>query len=251
MITMSHMMSQLSKVISDVSVLRRILFAVAHLPPNCPRLWEIAVQFGVGQRQSRNTITPAQAHVLFENLSELNSEAFVNDQSLLTELSQHQFPHSSSPQLGIVLISPKTVCCKCGGPLFLRADRPSRMVIYDDKLGTLPATHYHKDCRKPQCRVHQYYGYHTIGDEGKSCHDDDCLLLPYFISTQKTAFSMTLLRNYDAELLIGQVNYKQQANIYNYVHGYLAAKPEETEESHSHAETAGPRYLYHPLIKEG
>ena len=133
----------------------------------------------------------------------------MNDQSLLTELSQHQFPHCSSPPLGIVLISPKTVCCKCGGPLFLRADRPSRMVIYDDKLGTLPATHYHKDCRKPQCRVHQYYGYHTIGDEGKSCHDDDCLLLPYFISTQKTAFSMTL-RNYDTELLIGQVSYKQQ-----------------------------------------
>ena len=147
---MSHMMSQLSRVITDVSVLRRILFAVVHLPPDC-------LQFGVGQRQSRNTITPAQAHVLFENLSELNSEAFVNDQSLLTEFSQHQFPHSSLPPLGIVLISPKTVCCKCGGPLFLRADRPSRMVIYDNKLGTLPATHYHKDCRKPQCRVHQYY----------------------------------------------------------------------------------------------
>ena len=62
---------------------------------------------------------------------------------------------------------------------------------------------------------------------------------------------MTLLRNYDAELLIGQVSYKQQANIYNYLHGYLAAKPEETEESQSHAETARPRYLYHPLIKEG
>ena len=62
---------------------------------------------------------------------------------------------------------------------------------------------------------------------------------------------MALFWNYDAELLIGQVCYKQQANIYNYVHGYLVAKPEETEESQSHAETAGPTYSYHPLIKEG
>ena len=41
---------------------------------------------------------------------------------------------------------------------------------------------------------------------------------------------MTLVQNYDAELLIGQVSYKQRANIYNYIHGYLAANPNETDE---------------------
>ena len=78
--------------------------------------------------------------------------------------------------------------------------------------------------------MHQYYGYHTIGDEGKLFFDTDWLLLPYFISTQKTAFSMTLLQKYDAELLIDQVSYKQRANIYNYTHGYLATNSEETEQ---------------------
>lgn len=150
--------------ISDVSVLRRILFAVAHLPSDCPQLWEIAIHFGTKQKGSRNHITPSQAHILFENLRELNSEAFANDQSLLQELSQHQFPPSSSHSLGIVLISPRTECCKCQTPLSLRSDRPSRIVIYDDRLGTLPGTHYHKYCRKPRCQVHQYYGYHTRGD---------------------------------------------------------------------------------------
>lgn len=227
---MSNILGQLSQVISDVSVLRRILFAVAHLPSDCPQMWEIAIDFGTKQKGSRNDITPTQARVLFENLHELNSEAFVNDQSLLQELSQHPFPPSSPHPLGIVLISPRTECCKCQGPLSLRSDRPSRIVIYDDRLGTLPGTHYHKYCRKPRCRVHQYYGYHTRGDEGELYYDDDWSTLPYFVSTQKTAFSVTFLQNYDAELLIGQVSYKQRANIYNYVHGYLALQRVETEE---------------------
>lgn len=57
-------------------------------------------------------------------------------------------------------------------------------------------------------------------------YDDDWSTLSYFVSTQKTAFSVTLLQNYDAELLIGQVSYKQRANIYNYIHGYFAAQVE-------------------------
>ena len=224
---MSNVLGQLSKVISDISVLRRILFAVAHLPCDCPQLWEIAVHFGTGQRESRNTITPAQARILFENVQELNSEAFVNDHSLLQELSQHQFPPSSPHPLGIVLISPKVKCSQCQRPLSLRADRPSRIVIYDDRLGTLPGTHYHKYCRMPRCSVHQHYGYHTKGNAGELHYDSDWSALPYFVSTQKTAFSMTLLQNYDAEL---QVSYKQRADIYNYVHGYLTAQQLEAEE---------------------
>ncbi len=90
----------------------------------------------------------------------------------------------------------------------------------------------------------------TKGDEGKLYYDDDWSTLPYFVSTQKTAFSVTLLQNYDAELLIGQVSYKQRANIYNYVHGYLAAKPVETEEddlsieSPLESDTRYPRVLH-------
>ncbi len=220
------MLGQLSEVISDVSVLRRILFAVAHIPHDYPGLWEAAVLFGVGQKGQRNPITSDQARILFENLSELNSEAFVNDESLLVELSQFQLPNSSSP-LGIILISPKTHCCRCGGPLSLRADRPSRVCIYDDTVGTVPGTHYHKLCRKPRCKLYQHYGYHTIGEDGKLVYDNDWSLLPYFISTQKTGFATSVLRRFDADLLIGQVSYKQGAEIYNYVHGYIATTTDE------------------------
>ena len=230
---MLNSLGQFSKVISDVSVLRCTLFAVAQLPPDCPKLWEIAVQFGTGTKGCQNIITPAQARVLFKNLCQLNSEAFADDRSLLQELCQHKSPPSSQLPLGIVLISPRTKCCRCHGPLSLRADRPSHITIYDDRLGTVTGNHYHKYCRTPQCRVHQYYGYHTKGAEGELYYDDDWSTLPYFISTQKTAFSVTLLQNYDVELLIRQVSYKQRANIYNYNHGYYVVQVEAEDDASS------------------
>ena len=178
------MPNMLGQLVSDVSVLRRILFAVVHLPPDCPRLWEIAVHFGTGQKGSQSTISPAQVRVLFENFHELNLEAFVNDDPLLQELSQRQSRHPHSPHF----ISPRTECYKCRGVLSLRADRPSR----------IPRTQYHKYCHKARCKVHQYYGYHT---KGELYYDGDWLMLPYFMSTQRTAFSVTLLKKYDSELL--------------------------------------------------
>ena len=92
---MSHILAQLSEIIKDVSVLRRILFAVAFLPSDCPA-WVMGDCCTIWSRPE-DAITPTQARVIFENLNELNSEAFVSDQSLLAELSQFQFPSSSSP----------------------------------------------------------------------------------------------------------------------------------------------------------
>ena len=44
--------------------------------------------------------------------------------------------------------------------------------------------------------------------------------MPYFISSQETGFEMELLKHFDIELLIGQIAYKQKADIYNVVKGY-------------------------------
>ena len=52
-------------------------------------------------------------------------------------------------------------------------------------------------------------------------YDEDWADLPYFISTQKkNTFETNLLKQFSAELLIGQVSYNQRCDIYNYVHGY-------------------------------
>ena len=43
---------------------------------------------------------------------------------------------------------------------------------------------------------------------------------PYFVSSRETALEMSILCKLDAEILIGQMSYKQRADIYNYIHGY-------------------------------
>lgn len=44
------------------------------------------------------------------------------------------------------------------------------------------------------------------------------------MSTRETAFEMALLHQLDAEVLIGQLSYKQRSEIYNVKHGYDSAK---------------------------
>ncbi len=58
-------------------------------------------------------------------------------------------------------------------------------------------------------------------------YDEDWSSLPYFMSTCETAFSVELLRRLDKEILIGQISYKQRADIYNDVHGYHGGTQEE------------------------
>ena len=54
--------------------------------------------------------------------------------------------------------------------------------------------------------------------------DSDWDQLPYFVSTSKTAFSLMFLKQFEAELLLGQVSYLQKSTIYNYYHGYEQVK---------------------------
>ncbi len=46
----------------------------------------------------------------------------------------------------------------------------------------------------------------------------------YFLSSQETGFQLSMLDKFDVELLIGQVSYKQKAEIYNISNGYDNAR---------------------------
>ena len=59
--------------------------------------------------------------------------------------------------------------------------------------------------------------YHTKGDEHGCYYDDDWAELTYFVSSQESAFEIAMLQKFDAELLIGQISYKQKADIFNLV----------------------------------
>ncbi len=48
--------------------------------------------------------------------------------------------------------------------------------------------------------------------------------VPYFMSSDLTVFQSKLLHGLTAEVLLGQISYRQRSDIYNYVHGYDSAR---------------------------
>ena len=84
----------------DVSVLRKLLFAVAFLPDDLPNWWDIAVQFAYSSRGIPD-ISADIAKILSENIQSLDAQAFLCDEVLQKELLK--IPREKP--LGVVLIS--------------------------------------------------------------------------------------------------------------------------------------------------
>ena len=182
-----------------------------------PRYWEGVSTFSALGRDHSNSLTLEQARVIVENLEIIDKGALAGDEDLIKEIVCIPRPGHDAP-LGVVLISPNESCAMCGSKLYIREDRASAVTLYDDRLGTMPATHYTKYCRKKGCSYVQHYGFSTNGAQHEVTYDQDWSLRPYFMSSQETAFSLEMLRRLDAEILHGQISYKQRADIYNDVH---------------------------------
>lgn len=200
-------------------ILRRITFAAAYLPSDCPRFWEIVSKFAVLE-SSKEDLTPEKVKLIVENLQVLHEEAFTSDKALVLELQAMNY--GQFKPLGLVLVSSNQNCRECGGKLLLRGDRPSKVAIYTGAQGTLLGSHFVKYCQNSRkgCNFSQHYGYHTLGDTSISYYDKNWNQLPYSLSTNQTAFEMKLFERFDVELLIGELSYKQKSEIYNCMNGY-------------------------------
>ena len=210
------MLASVGKHFSDVSVLRRILFAMVHLPDDLPHRLNIALDFAIDGK-SGSSPTAEQLRVLTENLYELDSEAFATDKALTEAILQHP----KNKPLGIVLISENQACLLCKGKLLTRKDRPSPVVIYHDTMGSIPGTHYHKYCSNKKCSFTQYFGYHTgsgINSPHEVYFDENWEALPYFVSSRESVFDMQLLRRFNSEIILGQQSFKQLSDVYNHLH---------------------------------
>lgn len=141
------MLGVLAKYIKDVSVLRRLLFAVVFLNPELPAFWAVVLEFATEGKISKCSATPEQIKTLSENIQVLNASAFRPDCELQQELISLHLP--GRKPLGVILISPTSSCVLCGSDLQLRKDRHAAVVLYDMKLGTIPGAHFHKFCPKP------------------------------------------------------------------------------------------------------
>lgn len=197
-----------------VSVLRRMLFAATYLPEDLPNYWETLVKFGTLRKDSES-IKIDEAKILFQNMKELDSHAFATDQELFSELASLEI---KKRPLGIVLISTNDTCISCKSKLLLRKDRPAQVIVYDYNNGSMPGSHYHKYCKNRSCGFTQYYGYYTNGGSSNVYYNSDWMTLPYFVSSRETVFSMKLLEQFDGEIFIGQLSFKQCADLYNYLH---------------------------------
>lgn len=157
--------------------------------------------------------------MLIENMQELDVMAFATDRKLLQDLMELQV--SKSKPLGVILISAVKECVLCGSSLMLRKDRPASVIVYDKDMGTVPGSNFHKYCTNPICGCTQYYGFYTSGgSQSEVVFNHDWASLPYFVSSRETALSMSLLQQFNAEILIGQLSFKQCADVYNFLHQY-------------------------------
>ena len=80
------MLGIVAKYIQEVSVLRRLLFAVVFLNPEMPMFWGVVVEFATAGKLSKKAITSDEAKMLVENIQAMNPAAFetgnTTDQSI-------------------------------------------------------------------------------------------------------------------------------------------------------------------------
>ena len=85
-------------------------------------------------------------------------------------------------------------------------------------------SHFHKYCQnfRGGGNFRQFYDYHSSGSQLNDIYDYNWDQLDYPLSMSETAFEISMLSTFNVELLIGQISYKQKADIYNLTNKYLA-----------------------------
>jgi len=107
------MLKECSSLSSDVSVIRRLVFAARHIDRETPKFWNLVKEFGFKTCSVKPDTRKVQTFL--ENLSEIEEESFAK---LLTEL--HQLTGYNDKLLGIILISKNKMCEACRGKLLVR-----------------------------------------------------------------------------------------------------------------------------------
>ena len=218
--------------VPNAVIRRRIMFASSFLPKEYPLYWDMVMKFATANSpEAVAKLTEADVKrklsLTIENLQSIYPAAFTDDKELTKQLIHMEKPDGG--EVGVILISDKSVCSQCSSTLALRSDRPSHITVYSEILGTVTGMHYHKTCKSRSCKTVQYYGYVTCGSKSGLKYDSNWADLPYFVSSQETVFESSFLKKMDADLLIGQVSYRQKADIYNYFHQYYNIKKQHSK----------------------
>ena len=115
------MFAMLSEALECVStsVVRRLLFASSNLPSDTPNRWSRVAKFSTLHcpEEDKASLSPETCQLIAENTSYFDDKAYLTDGELLVELAHMKSEEGGN--VGLVLMSEKKVCCKCGRKLLV------------------------------------------------------------------------------------------------------------------------------------
>lgn len=133
----------------------------------------------------------------------------------------HDFTVNCGQPIASVLVSERQGCRKCGQTLVLEKKRHV-VLIYHSELGSYLGCRMTKHCRK--CKIYEHYGFWTC--DGNKYFDQHCLKNKYLLSTEDTAFDISLIRQCCSLLIVGAVAFSTFTASYNRRFGYVKRTPE-------------------------
>lgn len=122
----------------------------------------------------------------------------------------HDFTLQNGLPMATILITQRENCRKCSRPLQIDKNNHP-VIVYHASRGTYMGSRFLKQCR--QCQINEHYGYWTI--QGQKFYDASTLQLPFLLSTEDTAFDMTLLHECSNLLVVGAVPFSTFSSAYN------------------------------------
>ena len=138
----------------ETAVFRRM-----HLQPHNHLLTFLIAGATFANEGDPESMSPDSVRILMENIQIMNTKAFCFDVGLIRRIITMKYGPAKQV-LGVPLVSEPTKCDLCVGKLLLKGDRPCRMSLYTESLGTVSATHFHKYCNNycKGCAFVQFYG---------------------------------------------------------------------------------------------
>lgn len=208
----------MGSVFNDYTLLSRLIFAintVGHIFLSLTQFTSVVKRFVYGQNpEEANFNDPT--HIEESKTFAAETESLLEICPSLKETNNpdfkkfHDFTLACGLPLGTVLVSERQSCRKCTKSLTL--DKKEHLiVIYHSERGTYLGNRLTKNCRR--CKIYEHYGYWTQG--GKKYFDADCLKNDYLLSTEDTAFQVSLLRQCENLLIVGAVAFSTFTRSYN------------------------------------
>ena len=149
----------------------------------------------------------------------------------------HEFSVSCGRPLATVLISSRQVCRKCMKALTVLEKKVHVVTIYHSERGSYLGSRVTKFCWK--CKIYEHYGFWT---ENAIKHVDvNCLDNEFLLSSEDTAFHMSLMRQCASLLVVGAVPFSTFATSYNRRFGYI--KQRLSAEEHNSGGSKGTKRM--------